>query len=597
MRLQTKLLALLLSSALIVSIIVIVLIGRAVETVVVGGVERNAIVLARASALDAAPGLAAGSETDVLRHLQALIQVKAALYSSALDTKGRIFAHTTISEKGKRDDDPSIASALEAQAPLAWRGQFRGDPVLFVAAPIWAPPETAGDEAFLLSPGRKRLGTLKLGIPLSPAVETVTDILRAISIIVLAASTAILVFVVVFVRRMLAPIQGLMSGIQRIGAGQYDVDVPAPSRDELGDLARSFNAMSGELARTTVSKEYVESILDNMYDLLVVTDPDGRIRTVNHASAESLGDGGLIGRPLAELFDAAPAPGVVRDAEVSIRTKDGGRMPALYSASLLLDRQGRPGGYIVVARDITARKRAEKALVTAKLAAEASAKELEAFSYSVAHDLRAPLRAVDGFSQILLDRYGDRLDEAGKDYLRRVRGGSGKMSRLIDDLLDLARISRGALSLATVDLSALAREIASELQRAELERGVDFVVAPGLTALGDPGLLRVALANLIGNSWKYTSKHSRARIEFGSEPRGERTVFFVRDDGAGFDMTYVSRLFQPFTRLHGAAEFEGTGIGLALVERVIARHGGKVWGEGGVERGAVFYFTLWEEKP
>lgn len=596
MRLQTKLLALLLSTALLVSILVLVLIGRAVESVVVGGVERNAIALARIAALDAAPGLAGGRETDVLPHLQVLKQVRSAVFVSVLDTEGRIFAHTMISEKGKRDEDSYTASALGAQTPMAWRRPFEGEPVLFVAVPIWAFAATGGEEAFLLSAGRKRLGTLKLAVPLAPALETVTDILRAIALIVLAAGTLVLGLVVVFVRGMLAPIRGLMSGIQRIGAGQYDVAVPAMSRDELGDLARSFNAMSGELARTTVSKEYFESVLDNMYDLLVVTDPDGRIRTVNHAAAEFLGDGELIGRPLSELFDAPPAPGTVRDTEVVLRTKDGGRMPALYSASLLVDRQGRAGGYIVVARDITARKRAEKALVAAKLAAEASARELEAFSYSVAHDLRAPLRAVDGFSQILLDQYADRLDEAGKDYLRRVRGGSGKMSRLIDDLLDLSRISRGSMSLTTVDLSALARDIGAELQRLEPSRAVDFIVAPGLTALGDPGLLRVALANLLGNSWKYTSRHPRARIEFGVQPRDGRTVYFVRDDGAGFDMTFVSRLFQPFSRLHGAAEFEGTGIGLALVERVITRHGGKVWGEGEVSRGAVFHFTLWEEK-
>lgn len=597
MRLQTKFLALLLSSSMVVSIIVLVLIGRAVEQVVIGGVERNSIVLARAAALDAAPGLAARRETDVLAHLQALMQVKTALYAAALDTEGRIFAHTTISEKGKRDDDLYTAAALEAQSPLSWRRSFAGAPVLCVAVPIWAPPETAGEDAFLLSAGRKRLGTLKLAVPLESALETVTDILRAIALIVLAAGTIVLGFVVVFVRGMLAPIRGLMSGIQRIGAGQYDVEVPAVSRDELGDLARSFNAMSAELARTTVSKEYFESVLDNMYDLLVVTDIDGRIRTVNHAAAESLGDGELIGRPLSELFDAAPEPGAVQDAEVVIRTRDGGRMTALYSAAPLLDRGGRPRGYIGVAKDITERKRNEKDLLAAKLAAEASARELEAFSYSVAHDLRAPLRAVDGFSQILLEQYSGRLDEAGRDYLRRVRAGSGKMSRLIDDLLDLSRITRGALRLATVDLSALALEIGSELRRADPTRTVDFVVAPGLTAMGDAGLLRVALANLLGNSWKYTGKHPRARVEFGAERRGERTVYFVRDDGAGFDMTYVSRLFQPFTRLHGAAEFEGTGIGLALVERVITRHGGKVWGEGEVDRGAVFYFTLWEEKP
>jgi len=596
-RLLCKFLAVLLPATLIGAALVLVLIRRAVEAVVVGGVERNAVVLARAAALDAAAGMASRQEVKVLPHLQALTQVKAALYAAALDTEGRIIAHTTITEKGKLDEDPLTRDALSAEAPRTWRSLSGPQPKLIVAVPIWAAPDAAGGDAFLLSLGRKRLGTLKLAVPLAPALKTVTDILHAVAMIVAVVAVLTLGLVVIILRGMLAPIQDLMSGLKRIGAGQYGMAVRADSRDELGDLARSFNAMSGELARTTVSKDYFESVVDNMYDLLVVSDAEGRIRTVNHAAAEALGDGDLIGRPLVDIFEAPPESGVVRDAEVVLRTKDGGRMTALFSASPLLDRDGRPRGRIGVAKDITERKRAEKALLAAKLAAESSAKELEAFSYSVAHDLRAPLRAVDGFSQILLDKYAGRLDEAGRDYLRRVREASGKMSGLIDDLLDLSRITRGPLKLATVDLSALAREIGEELRKAEPRRAVDFSVATGLTARGDAGLLRIAIGNLLGNSWKYTSRHARARIEFGARPLEGRTAYFVRDDGAGFDMAFVGRLFQPFTRLHATADFEGTGIGLALVERVIARHGGRVRCEGEVERGAVFYFTLWEDEP
>ncbi len=597
MKLQTKFLSLLLPAALLAAGFVLVLIRRAVDTVVIGGLERNAIVLGKAVALDAARGMASGREMEVLPHLQALKQLKSALYASAIDSRGRIVAHTTLREKGRIDDGPAVRNALRTGEPATRRGRIGTEPVLFVVVPVWAPAAGAGGEEYLLSRGpRRRLGAIKLAVPLGEALDTVMNIIRAIALIVLAAGAVVFGLVVALLRGMLAPIRGLMAGIARIGGGQYDVEVPVRSRDEIGELARSFNTMSGELARTTVSKEYVESVLDNMYDLLVVADGDGRIRTVNHAAAEALGDGELIGRPLVELFEGRPTPGVVRDAEVVLRTKGGGRITALYSASPLLDRQGRPRGYIGVAKDITQRKRDEKALLAAKLAAEASARELGAFSYSVAHDLRAPLRAVDGFSQILLEQYSDRLDETGKDYLRRVRGGSGKMGRLIDDLLDLSRITRGVLMVGTVDLSALARDIADELCLAEPARAVEFIIAPGLTAQGDAGLMRVALANLLGNSWKYTSKHAGARIEFGAQPRGGRTVYFVRDDGAGFDMKFVGRLFQPFTRLHASAEFEGTGIGLALVERVIGRHEGAVWGEGEVERGAVFYFTLWEGK-
>lgn len=595
MRLQTKLLALLVPVVLLLSALLIVTVRRAVEKVVVGGVERGAVLLGRAEAQDAAPGLASGREIDILAHLQALRQWKDAVSASALDSQGRILAHTTISETGKIDDDPLIGAALKSEEPVTGRAMFDGEPVIIVAVPISAPAAAAGGDAFLMSPGpRPRLGTLKLVVPLTAALETSASIAREISAIVSAAAAIVTGLVMLLLRALLAPIQGLMAGVARVGAGDFNIAVPARTRDELGDLARGFNAMSAELARTTVSKDYVESVLENMFDLLVVTDPEGRIRKINHAAAEVLGDGELIGRPIASLFDSPPQAGVVRDAEVVLRTKDGGRISALYSASALRDPYGRQRGFIGVAKDITSRKRAEKALLVAKLAAEAANRELETFSFSVAHDLRAPLRAVDGFSQLLLEKYSDRLDEAGRDYLRRVRGGSGKMGRLIDDLLDLSRITRGVLSLATVDLSALARGVADELAKAEPGRRVEFIVAPGLAVQGDANLLRVALVNLIGNSWKYTSRHARARIEFGAERRDGRTVYFVRDDGSGFDMAYVKKLFQPFTRLHAAAQFEGTGIGLATVARVIARHEGRVWGEGEVERGAVFYFTLWE---
>jgi signal transduction histidine kinase len=223
---------------------------------------------------------------------------------------------------------------------------------------------------------------------------------------------------------------------------------------------------------------------------------------------------------------------------------------------------------------------------------EAANKELEAFSYSVSHDLRAPLRGIDGFSHALLDEYADKLDVTGRHYLERVRAGSRHMAQLIEDLLNLSRVSRSEVQQVHVDLSALARTVAAELQRAQPDRAVAFAIESGVTAQGDPGLLRVALENLLGNSWKFTRKHAGARIEFGTVRRDGETMYFVRDDGAGFDMAYAGKLFHPFQRLHSAEEFEGTGIGLATVQRIVRRHGGRVWGEGAVEQGATFYFML-----
>jgi two-component system, NtrC family, sensor kinase len=223
-------------------------------------------------------------------------------------------------------------------------------------------------------------------------------------------------------------------------------------------------------------------------------------------------------------------------------------------------------------------------------------RELEAFSYSVSHDLRAPLRSIDGFSQALLEDQFDRLDETGQHHLRRVRAAAQRMAELIDDLLELSRVGRTELLRTSVDLSALAAEVVADLQRADAERRVEVVIQPGLVANADSRLIKIVLENLLGNAWKFTRKVAAPRIEVGQGPRGQNSAgelpYFVRDNGAGFAMSYADKLFRPFQRLHTEAEFPGTGIGLATIQRVIDRHGGRVWAEGEIERGAAFYFTL-----
>ena len=223
---------------------------------------------------------------------------------------------------------------------------------------------------------------------------------------------------------------------------------------------------------------------------------------------------------------------------------------------------------------------------------EAAIKELEAFSYSISHDLRTPLRAIDGFSRIVLEDCADRLNAEERENLERVRAASQHMGRLIDDLLQLSRHTRSEMRRTRVDLSALARTVADELQKTEPARRVEFVIEPNLIAQADAGLMRVVLENLLGNAWKFTGKQSAAKIEFGRTPRDGTTTFYVRDDGVGFNMGYADKLFGAFQRLHTTAEFPGTGIGLATVQRVIHRHNGRVWAESKPNQGAAFYFTL-----
>lgn len=217
--------------------------------------------------------------------------------------------------------------------------------------------------------------------------------------------------------------------------------------------------------------------------------------------------------------------------------------------------------------------------------------ELESFSYSVSHDLRAPLRSIDGFSRALLEDFGGTLRPDARDYLARIQANAQRMRQLIDNLLRLSRVTQGTLELDTVDLSALAREILNELRRDDPQRDPKWIVQDGVTAVADERLIRPVLENLLGNSWKFTRQNPNPCIEFGMEDANGR-VYYVRDNGAGFDMAYADRLFGAFQRLHGAAEFEGTGIGLATVQRVIHRHGGEIWADAEVGRGATFYFTL-----
>jgi light-regulated signal transduction histidine kinase (bacteriophytochrome) len=258
---------------------------------------------------------------------------------------------------------------------------------------------------------------------------------------------------------------------------------------------------------------------------------------------------------------------------------------------------------MVFVSDITARKQAEEEIRRLNESLEQkvrertwelerSNEELGAFSYSVAHDLRTPLRGINGFSAILAAQYADKLDAAAQGYLQRIQAASMRMGDVMDDLLALAHAGKADLRHQDVDLSALARTVAASLQHAEPQRQVEFVIAPGLSSNADPGLMRIALDNLFGNAWKFSARTESARIEFGLTAVEGGRAYFVRDTGAGFDPAFSRKLFEQFQRLHTDKEYEGSGVGLAIVARVIRRHGGRIWAEGAVGAGAAFYFTL-----
>ncbi len=345
--------------------------------------------------------------------------------------------------------------------------------------------------------------------------------------------------------------------------------------------------------------------------IAINTYQEGRFVDVNESYANSMGytREELIGRTArdfniwvkpedrARVFRILDEQGRVSNEEIDFRKKSGDIRTWLFSAEKIAV-TGEPC-LIGVSIDITERKKTEGELKEAMANLEQSSsqlaatnKELEAFSYSVSHDLRSPLRSIDGFSQALMEDYGEKLNATGQDYLNRLRSASQKMGELIDAILKLSRLTRSEMHHEKTDLSTLAGEIASQLQETQPKRKVKFVIDKDLTANGDPQLLRVLLENLLGNAWKFTGKKPEARIEFSMDRNNGKKAYFIRDNGAGFDMAYSHKLFGAFQRLHEATEFPGTGIGLATVQRIINRHGGAIWAEGNVGKGATFHFTL-----
>jgi light-regulated signal transduction histidine kinase (bacteriophytochrome) len=275
------------------------------------------------------------------------------------------------------------------------------------------------------------------------------------------------------------------------------------------------------------------------------------------------------------------------------RKKDGSEFPVDIALGVLKpDKDETDIVVLAVVRDITPRKETERRLLEAKTALEHSNKELEQFVYSVSHDLRAPLRHIEGFIRMLDEDYSEKLTEKGRDYIRRVQAGSTRMQELIEALLNLSRYTRDDLNHSKVYLTSFAKAVAAELVRSQPDRHVEFVITESVTVDGDPVLLRLVIQNLMDNAFKFTGKRAIAKIEFGVQQINGKPVYFVKDDGDGFDMENAGRLFTPFQRLHTTAEFPGLGIGLATAQRIIHHHGGRIWAESGVNGGATFYFTL-----
>jgi PAS domain S-box-containing protein len=394
---------------------------------------------------------------------------------------------------------------------------------------------------------------------------------------------------------------------RRKNGSEFPVEISlSPLETEEGVLISSNIRDVSDRRKAEELRFQLAAIVDSSDDAIVGKSLDGTIRSWNIGAQRVFGYRAdeTIGQPISMLLPPGrlgEEPAIiarlmkgerVEPFETVRRCKDGHDIDVSVTISPIHDSRGAIIGASKVARDISDRKRAEEALARAKEAAELASRELESFSYSVAHDLRAPLRGIDGFSQILLEDYSDRLDAEGRDCLRRVRESAQHMAQLIESLLTLARVTQSDIRRDRVELSELARASAQRLKNAQPERNIEFLIAKDLTAIGDHQLLGVVFENLFNNAWKFTRNQAKGCIEFGCTRQDGQQIFFVRDNGAGFDMAYISKLFGVFQRLHASHEFEGTGIGLATVQRIIRRHGGRIWAEGKVDGGASFYFTL-----
>jgi PAS domain S-box-containing protein len=579
----------------------------------------------------------------------------------SLATLGRVIASNSTASLAfaNEADAREILAALKAEPHIVAAALYDKKGHVFTRYPASLPdselPRELGADGYrfeptdvigiepVVTPGSPRLGTLYLKSDLEAGARALR-LLAAIVTGVMAISLLVAYVVSRMLQRQISrPVLALADTAKAISAHQdYSVRAPKLGTDELGVLTDAFNHMLGRIedqagalrenrerldlalrasgvgtwswnaaSNTMHWDDFVHPLFglapgmfsERFDDFLALVHPADRER-VRREMTEALASGApyrteyrVIWRDGTERVLAAggrmhrdagvPAPqltGVCWDITERQRLRAELQRYATELEQRVADRT----------RELESRNEDLRRNTTALLAAN---QELDAFAYSVSHDLRAPLRSIDGFSQVLLEDYGKELDAAGQDALRRVRAATQRMGTLIDDLLKLSRITRGELRTDVVDLSALARAIVTELKKTAADRPVEVAIRPGLEAQGDARLLRVALENLLGNSWKYTAKQPQARIEFtATEENGDR-VFLVRDNGAGFDMKYADKLFGVFQRLHSGSEFEGTGVGLATVQRIINRHGGRIWAEAAVDKGATFYFTLSAPAP
>ncbi len=525
-------------------------------------------------------------------------------YAMVISPTGRVLAHSDATKVGQFVADPQSLALLKAPPGIQ----------------IVKDDASIADVAVPVSVNGRPVGWARVALGRENIAGELREMIWSHAFFVLSATLLALLAALLIANRLGSRIGALVKVAGAVQAGNLATRARIPpGEDEITALAGTFNQMLDALAlneeRLRTASLYTRSLIEASLDPLVTISAEGKITDVNQATENVTGRNRteLIGTDFSDYFTAPDKARegyqqvflneAVTNYPLVLRHRDGHITEVLYNASIYRDEAGDVLGVFAAARDVTERKHAEDQITelnrnlelrvverTAQL--EAANKELEAFSYSVSHDLRTPLRAIDGFSHILLEDYTDKLDDEGKRLLKVVRDNTSRMGQLIDDILKFSRSGRLEIASVEINMEELTRAVCEELRPTATGHEVQVEIEHLPPATGDRSMMRQVLVNLLSNAFKFTRFKEVARIKVGSSNEGNEVIYFVQDNGVGFDMQYVGKLFGVFQRLHGVNEFEGTGIGLAIVKRIVTRHGGRVWAQGKVNEGATIYFAL-----
>lgn len=594
MKIRIKLLLFLIPPLLLSGLVINYLAGRAVCTTLHAESAARIEAGARRLIETAAPDLAAPQENKLLPFLFSLATDLNALRVGFAGPDGTILAHTDVTQTGK------ILPDTYSRKLLAGPGGYEiaehdVSGFMTVYIPVTDRKPESPEELALrgTGAGARRLGSLIVDFPLKDSITTENDIARKSAVILAVVYSAILLTAFFLTGLALRPIRRLMDGTRRIRLGDYGTRIPVSSRDEFGDLARSFNDMSQTLSGTIVSKNYLDAIVDNMLDSLVITDLDGIIQRVNRAARASLGRGDLEGLGVLELFpweSRGPdgwlgllrSKGELRDHEAVLAAGPGALVQTQVSASFIKDTEGKSSGIVVIIRDITFRKKYEAEMAR-------SNEDLQRFAFVASHDLQEPLRTISNYIQLLESKYRTVLGAEAEKHADFITDAVGRMRALVRDLLDYSKIN-AALHLEEVDSDEALDYVLAVLQDSVSAAGAVIVRGDLPRLLADRGQLERLFQNLISNAIKFRG-NTPPLIHVGAEQGPGGWVFHVKDNGIGIEEKYGAKLFKLFGRLHGGG-VDGAGIGLASCKRIVEYYGGKIWFESVPGKGSTFFFSI-----